>query len=116
MRAISPHDARLRGSAKASAVPARAIEKLSASSALKRERQDTHGKRKEASARLQVELVCRDDTPRFDPFWDAPRLVPTFVAQLLGQAMPQQRESIAVEAAYGRAASPRKALLLDRKS
>jgi hypothetical protein len=116
MRAISPHDARLRGSAKASAMPARAIEKLSASSALKRERQDAHGERKETSAPLQVELVCRDDTSHFDPFWDAPRLVPTFVTQLLGQAMPERRENIGVETAYGRAASARKALLLDRKS
>ena len=116
MRAISPHDARLYGSAKASAMPARAIEKISASSALKRERQQAHGERKESSAPLQAEPVSRDDTPRFDPFWDAPRLVPTFVAQLLSQAMPARHENITVEAAYGRAASVRKALLLDRKS
>jgi hypothetical protein len=116
MRAIPPHDASIHGSPKASAMPVRAIEKLSASSALKREKQNTHGERKEASAPLQVELVSRDDTPGYDPFWDAPRLVPTFVAQLLGQVMPQRRESIMAQTAYGRAASARKALLVDRKS
>jgi hypothetical protein len=60
--------------------------------------------------------LCRDDTPRFDPFWDGPRLVPAFVAQLLGQAMPERRDNAMVETTYGRAVSPRKALLLDRKS
>jgi hypothetical protein len=116
MRAIPLHDASIHGGPKASATPVRAIEKLSAFSALKREKQNTHGERKEPSAPLRVELVSRNDTPAYDPFWDAPRLVPTFVAQLLGQVMPERRESITAQTAYGRAASPRKALLLDRKS
>jgi len=63
-----------------------------------------------------LERLYRDDTPRFDPFWDGPRLVPAFVAQLLGQVMPERRETVMVETAYGRAVSPHKALLLDRKS
>jgi hypothetical protein len=116
MRAISPHDASIRGSTKAPATLTRAIEKTSASNALNDEKQDLHGERRQAAAPLRVEHVCRDDTLRRDPFWDAPRLVPTFVAQLLGQVMPQRRESIPVETAYGRTVSPRKALLLDRKS
>ena len=62
-----------------------------------------------------MELVSRDDASRYDPFWDAPRLLPTFVTQLLGQLMPERRESVSVEA-YGRAGAPRTALLLDRKS
>jgi hypothetical protein len=55
--------------------------------------------------------------PRFDPLWDGPRLLPTFAAQLIGQAMLDRRDPAAcVETAYGRIGAPRKALLLDRKS
>lgn len=104
------------GGSRAPAILPRAIEKTSASSALGREKPNADGGRDNPVPPLQVELVCRDDTPRFDPFWDAPRLVPAFVVQLLGQAMPERRETAAIETAYGRAASPRKALLLDRKS
>lgn len=32
--------------------------------------------------------VCQDRTARPDPIWDAPRVVPAFAAQLLGQMMP----------------------------
>jgi hypothetical protein len=39
--------------------------------------------------RLEVELVCQAETPGFDPYWDGPRLTPTFVAQLMGQVMPK---------------------------
>jgi hypothetical protein len=65
--------------------------------------------------RLQVELVSQGETAAFDPFWDGPRLVPSFVTQLLGQVMPERRETVSVETAYGTAV-PRQALLVDRKS
>ena len=39
--------------------------------------------------RIEVELVCQAETPRFDPYWDGPRLKPAFVAQLMGQVMPR---------------------------
>ena len=56
--------------------------------------------------RLQVELVCQDETPRFDPFWDGPRLQPAFVAQLLGQVMPAGRaRQPPCDNAYGKAAA-----------
>jgi hypothetical protein len=43
-------------------------------------------------------------------------LLPAFVAQVMGQVMPERRStSVSVQTAYGSAA-PRKALLLDRKS
>lgn len=116
MRAIVPRETGISGGSRAPATLPRPIEKTSASSALGREKPDGDGGREKPVPPLQVELVCRDDTPRFDPFWDAPRLVPGFVAQLLGQAMPERRESMTIETAYGGAASPRKALLLDRKS
>ena len=50
--------------------------------------------------RLQVELVCQTDTKAHDPFWDAPRLSPAFVTQLLGQVMAGER-NIAPRRVYG---------------
>jgi len=65
---------------------------------------------------MQIELLYQEETPCFDPFWDGPRLMPTFVAQLMGQIMLERRDSsVSVETAYGSAQS-RKALVLDRKS
>jgi hypothetical protein len=116
MRATVPLQAGTGGASKAPALCVRAIEKTSRSSALGQERQREQEQAQEPPAPLRVELVSRDDTSRYDPFWDAPRLLPTFVTQLLGQAMPERRESVSVETAYGRAGAPRTALLLDRKS
>jgi hypothetical protein len=116
MRAIVPLETGSNGGLKASAVLRRAIEKTSASSALGRDQAEPDTNRRNCAKPLQVELVSRDETRAPDPFWDAPRLVPTFVTQLLGQVMPKQRINVSVEAAYGRKASPRMALLLDRKS
>ncbi len=59
--------------------------------------------------------MCQDETRAFDPIWDGPRLMPSFVTQLLAQVMPDRRETVSVETAYGTAA-PRQALLVDRKS
>ena len=65
---------------------------------------------------MQVELVCQEETRAFDPFWDGPRLMPAFVAQVMGQIIMERRDSsVSVETAYG-SMQPRKALLLDRKS
>ena len=94
----------------------RAVQKTSASSTLGRENPGTGGGQEKPLREVQAESLYRDDTPRFDPFWDGPRLVPAFVAQLLGQAMPDRRETVMLETAYGRADSSRMALLLDRKS
>ena len=116
MRAIVPVQQGISGGSKSPATSLRAIEKASASSALGRQSQDGEAGKEKTAPLLQVELVSRDDTPRFDPFWDGPRLVPAFVAQVLGQTAPDRRHSVVVETAYGRAISPRMALLLDRKS
>ena len=116
MRAIVPLQAGAGGANKAPAASLRAIEKASSSSGLGREQPREHDTPRKAQTPLRVELVSRDGTPRFDPFQDAPRLLPTFVTQLLAQVMPQRRESVSVETAYGRAGVPRTALLLDRKS
>jgi hypothetical protein len=116
MRAIVPLQTGSNGGLKAPATLRRAIEKTSASSALSRDQAEPDTSRRNPAPPLRVELVSRDETRGFDPFWDAPRLVPAFVTQLLGQAMPERRTGVPVETAYGRAASPRMALLLDRKS
>lgn len=116
MRVPGPLDATVRTGLKALAAPPRAIEKSSASSALGHERQSFNQEGEKAVPRLQVELVYQDETRAFDPFWDAPRLMPAFVAQVMGQAMPERRAiGVSMQAAYGSAA-PRKALLLDRRS
>ena len=115
MRVTPFLDARLHGGPKTSVVSPRRIEKSSAASGLGAQHQNDHQSQPRNVPRLQVELVCQDDTARPDPFRDAPRLVPTFVTQLLGQVMPDVRESVSVETAYGRAA-PRQALFFDRKS
>jgi hypothetical protein len=117
MRVTGPFDATARGGLKALAALPRRCGKPSNSSALGRERQNHDGEKEKSPPRLQVELVCQDETVGFDPFWDAPRLLPTFVAQVMGQAMPNRRDiSVSVQTAYGSVRCPRKALLLDRKS
>lgn len=116
MRAIAPLHAGLGGASKAPALQPRAVEKTSRSSALGRDQEDARDESERPQAPLRVELVSRNDTSGFDPYWDAPRLLPTFVAQLLGQVMPKRRENASVENTYGRAAAPRTALLLDRTS
>ena len=113
---VNPYsDARQAAGVKAAAARIRRIEKTSAASGLGTQQQTHDSRQFKSTPRLQVELVCQDDTSSFDPFRDAPRLVPTFVAQVLGQVMPERRASVTVETAYGTAA-PRQALLVDRKS
>ena len=101
---------------KAFGASARRIEKTSASSTLGHQPRDLNEHREQLPPRLQVELVCQDETAGHDPFWDAPRLLPVFVTQLMGQVMPERREPRSVETAYGHVAVPRMALVLDRKS
>jgi hypothetical protein len=95
----------------------RVCEKSSASSALGRDQQDADTQARSPTAATGVELLCQEETRRFDPFWDGPKLLPAFVAQVLGQMIAERRDSqMPLETAYGRAGNPRMALLLDRKS
>jgi len=121
MRIAGPFDSNVRPGLKALAASPRRCEKSSGSSALGREQPDINADDHKTTAAMRVELVCQDETPGFDPFWDGPRLLPAFVAQLMGQtmggALPDRRDASAtVETAYGSLRFPRKALLLDRKS
>lgn len=97
----------------------RRCEKSSDSSALGQEQADLNAGDHKNPLPVRVELLCQDETQEFDPFWDGPRLLPAFAAQLMAQTMavPERRDSSAmVETAYGSLMHPRKALLLDRKS
>lgn len=116
MRVNGPFDAIAAGSARASALELRAIEKSSLSSHLGKQAQDGRQPEPRTPPRIQVELVSHSETTAFDPLWDGPRLVPSFVTQVLAQAMPDSREpDVTVETAYGSAA-PRRSLLIDRNS
>ena len=120
MRVNGPFELTHPASPKSSAVSARAVEKSSPASLLQREPHDTARSRPQTPPHLVVELVSQDETARFDPVWDGPRLIPAFVAQLMGQAMnqltPERRSAAPLETAYGSARDARMALLLDRKS
>ena len=105
-----------RGALKAVAVIPRRCENASDSNALGGKRPGLKDGDEKSPPRLKIELVSPDGTHGFDPFWDGPRLIPTFVAQLMGQMMADQRGARAsVQAAYG-SPPPRKAALLDRTS
>jgi hypothetical protein len=116
MRVTSQPDTLCRSLVKGAAQYARAIEKCSPASALHQERPQTSQDHSKPTPRTQVEAVSQTGTDSFDPNWDGPRLLPTFVAQLLGQVMPERRASVALETAYGTARLGRMALLVDRKS
>lgn len=51
-------------------------------------------------------------TEKTDPFWDAPRLKPEFVAQVMGQAYGCTQPQPSVTSVYGRVL-PQKPLLFD---
>ena len=116
MRVAAPLDANVRPGLKALALPPLRCEKSSGSSALGRQRQGFNADDHKPASPIQVELVCQEGTPGFDPFWDGPRLLPTFAAQLMGQVIVERGGgTVPVATAYG-SIHPRKALLLDRKS
>src|SRR5690349_4986863 len=117
MRIAGPFDSNVRPGVKTLAALPRRCEKSSDSSALGQEQADLNAGDHKTPLPVRVELVCQDETQTFDPFWDGPRLLPAFAAQLMGQAMPDRRDATAtVETAYGCLLYPRKALLVDRKS
>jgi hypothetical protein len=115
MRVNGPFDVNLRSGVKLLAASPRACEISSGSSALGQQPQDFDADDQKPAA-IQVALLCQDETSDFDPFWDGPRLLPAFVAQLMGQMGVDRRGPVSVETAYGSARNPRQALLLDRKS
>ena len=119
MRISGPSEfAASRGSKALVSLPRR-CEKASPSSALNGYRQNHDTDAQSSVALSPLELVSQDETFDFDPFWDGPRLLPTFVAQVMAQAMamPERRDGATLlETAYASVAFPRMALVLDRKS
>ena len=119
MRVSGPFDSTANRGSRALVVSPRRTEKASASSPLNGYRQSGDDAGQSSIAILPLELVSQEETFDFDPFWDGPRLLPTFVAQVMAQAMamPDRRDgTIALETAYASLAFPRMALVLDRKS
>jgi hypothetical protein len=108
------------GGARRAALLSRAVEKSSPSKALHQQPPQTPPAQPKNPPRIQIELVSQSGTDGFDPNWDGPRLLPTFVAQVMGQVMnqvmPERRANVALETAYGSARLGRMALLVDRKS
>jgi hypothetical protein len=116
MRVSGPFDPKAYGSSKSSGLELRAIEKSSLSSHLGQQTQGGWKPEPQAIPPVQVERVSHRETTAFDPLWDGPRLVPSFVTQVLAQAMPDNSEpEVTVETAYGTAA-PGRSLLIDRTS
>jgi hypothetical protein len=119
MRISGPTEFAANRGSKALVSRARRCEKTSSSSALNGYRPDVDTGEESSITVLPLELVSQEETFGFDPFWDGPRLLPTFVAQVMAQAMaiPERRGgTIALETAYASLAFPRMALVLDRKS
>ena len=119
MRVSGPNEFTARRGSKALVSSARRCEKTSSSSALDGYRQESESAGQNSIAVSLLEPMSQDETLDFDPFWDGPRLLPTFVAQVMAQAMamPERRDSATLlETAYASIAFPRMALVLDRKS
>lgn len=120
MRPSSCTDIILRGHGRRPLTAPSPVEKSCAASALHRDPQQAPHTIPKPLPRIQVELVSQHGTSAFDPGWDGPKLLPTFVVQVMGQvinqAMPERRSAAVLETAYGSARVGRMALLLDRKS
>ena len=116
MRVNPSTEINVRSSAPGAGVAVRAVEKASPSSALDHYPPPASHTEDSTSPRGPLGLVCQPGTEAFDPIWDGPRVLPTFVAQVLGQVMPERRLCTSVETAYGTARLGRMALLLDRRS
>jgi hypothetical protein len=113
MNALTPLVLHGKGSIKASCETARAIGKASNSEHLRQDQRETPHEAPKQRPRLVVEFVSQGETKRHDPFWDAPRLAPAFVTQLLGQVMDQERSRL-VRTSYGMPAE-KSARLLDTR-
>lgn len=117
MRIAGPFESNPRTGLKPWTPGAPACEISSASSDLGQDQPDIVPDRRKGQPTLRVQLVSQNNTSRPEPNWDGPRLLPAFAAQVIGQSVPERRDLAArVETAYGSLGSPRKALLLDRRS
>lgn len=112
MKPLDPYGAAPRSSPRLGLAAARRTEKASPGNGLGQGQQGSAENRPRSARRLEVELVCQAETPVHDPFWDGPRLLPVFVAQVMGQVMAAAAPLPA--SAYEMKAPP-SALLFDAK-
>lgn len=101
MSPLDPLHGLVRSGPRPGAGKLRAGKKSSGGSGLGSPQQDAPRQHQKAPPKLTVELVCQGETPAFDPYWDGPRLVPAFVAQLLGQVMAPGRVAVKAYSAPG---------------
>jgi hypothetical protein len=114
MNALAPIETVWRGGGKTSPDPVRVVGKTSKSSTSGHE--DGRDPRESSRQRspLRVEPVFQAETKSRDPFWHGPRLTPTFVTQMLAQAMTPERARL-LRTPYGKTdANGMTARLLDR--
>ena len=114
MRIGGSLESNARTGVKAPAALPRRCEKTSDSSQMDQGKPNLDADRRKGQPTLRVQLVSQNNTVQPDPFWDGPRLMPSFVAQLIGQVLPDGQG--ANLASYASLAAPRMALLLDRVS
>ena len=113
MRIGGPVESNARSGLKTCGTRLSPCQKSSNSSQLDQGQSNLDADRRKGQPTLRVQLVSQNKTVEPDPFWDGPRLVPAFVAQVMGQILPDGHG--ANVARYGHAA-PRMALLVDRVS
>ncbi|HEY7976776.1 MAG TPA: hypothetical protein VID67_01170 [Rhizomicrobium sp.] len=93
------------------------VEKIHHSNELDGERDGAAAREDFASAKLARQKLCRNETEAVAPNWDEERLVPTFVTQILAQAMnvagPATPSTVC---AYWRGDAPKVALLCDHEA
>ena len=100
MSPLGPLDPTARSGVLVTPAAVRRTEKPSSSNDLNQDPRDFRRPPRRTPHRLQVELVCQDGIATSDPFWDGPRLRPTFAAQLLGQVMEADHKSSVAPDAY----------------
>ena len=113
MNALTPLAVPAKASFRACRGTVRGGEKSSDSACLGREEQKARRELPKTRMRCHAEFVSQAETKAHDPIWDAPRLNPAFVTQLLGQVMRQEQNRL-VRAAYG-CARERSARLVDTR-
>ena len=90
------------------------VEKIHLSNKLDGKRRDTQGQDELASPNTAHAQLCRSETADVAPIREEPRLVPSFVTQLLAQLMDHHEIAANSAAAAYRNGLPKIALLCDR--
>ena len=87
-----------------------AVEKVSPAAGIDGESTSRHPAQTWVCTTKTKRAPSHSDTDQTDPYWDAPRLTPTFVAQVMGQVYCTNAPLPSAGAAYRAAPSPRPVL------